>query len=266
MLDLHRIDQCRPEPLIQLRLDADATPEGGAQQIAHAAHDLVQIDQHRRQFLLARERQQLSHQIGTPAGGLQNHRHPSPMRRVIAKLAAQDLGIADDCGKQIVEVMRHTGGQPADRCHRLCLVQPLLGLPTRRHVGVQRDKPAAWQRIAPDLEVPATRPRPLDRAHGGAGTQQRQSPRDLGLDIHGSELACRHLAAQNLLHRQADTEDLRRHAGELGKVLVPRHQPKIAIDHHDAVAHAGQRRLENRLFVRERLVPARCVRSSSQCQ
>ena len=152
--------------------------------------------------------------------------------------------------------MRHARGQSADRRHGLRLAQPLLGLPTRRHVGIQRDEAAARQRIAPDFELPATRPRPLDRAHGGAGAQQRQAPRDLGLDIDRAELAAGHLAAQDILHRQADTQDVRRHAGELREVLVPRHQPKIAIDHHDAVAHAGQRRLENRPLARQRLVPA----------
>ena len=117
-------------------------------------------------------------------------------------------------------------------------------------------KPPPGSGVAADLELPAARPRPLDRAHAGAGAQHRHPSRDLGLDIDRTEFAAGHLAAQDVLHRQADAQDLRRHAGELGKVLVPCHQPKIAIDHHDAVAHAGQRRLENRPLAGQRFVAA----------
>ena len=76
---------------------------------------------------------------------------------LFAQLAVQHLGIAADRRQQIVEVVRHARGQPADRRHGLCLAQPLLGLPPRRHVGVQRDEAAAGQRVAPDLELPAAR-------------------------------------------------------------------------------------------------------------
>ena len=40
------------------------------------------------------------------------------------------------------------------------------------------------------------------------------------------------------------------------EVLIPRHQPEVAIDHHDAVAHAGQRRFENRPLTRDGLMAA----------
>ena len=41
-----------------------------------------------------------------------------------------------------------------------------------------------------------------------------------------------------------------------GEEMVPRHQPEIAVHHHDPVAHAGQGRCENRAFVGERFVAA----------
>ena len=72
------------------------------------------------------------------------------------------------------------------------------------HIGVQRDEATARQRIAPDLELPATRPRPLDRAHGAAGAQQTHAPCNFSLDVDRAELATGHLGAQNVFHRQAD--------------------------------------------------------------
>ena len=107
MLDLHRIDQCRPKPLLELCLDAGGTSERGAQQVTHAAHDLVQVDLNRRQRLLAGERQQLPHEVAATTGGLQDDGKPTRMRRMAAQLVVQHLRIAADRYQQVVEVMRN---------------------------------------------------------------------------------------------------------------------------------------------------------------
>ena len=114
MLDLRPIDQRRPEPGVQPGFHPHPSAECGTQQIADATHDLVQIDAHRFQRLFARERHQLTHQRGAALGRLQDHRKTARVRGIIAQLVMQHLRIAADRDQQVVEVVRNTGGQPAN--------------------------------------------------------------------------------------------------------------------------------------------------------
>ncbi len=106
MLDLRRVDQRLPQIRIEICLHPDPAPERGTQQIANATHDLIEIDKHRFQRLLARECHQLAHQVATASGGLQDHRQTPCMLEfwVVAQPVMRDLGIAADRHQEIVEV------------------------------------------------------------------------------------------------------------------------------------------------------------------
>ena len=143
--------------------------------------------------------------------------------------------------------MRDACGQSADRRHGLRLAQPLLGLPARGDIGIQRDEAAAGQRIAPDFELTSARARPARscpwwrRSAAAPVRRATSASTSTGPNSPAATWPRRMSSIGRPTRRMSG-----RHAGELRKVLVPRHQAKIAIDHHDAVAHAGQGRLQDR--------------------
>ena len=99
------------------------------QQRPDAGDDPVQIDRLRVHPLLAGEGQQLRRQARAPLG--RGHgggqRSGEPLVRRLDPCLEQ-FEIAEDCGQQIVEIVRHAGGQLPDRLDALCLPQLRLGL------------------------------------------------------------------------------------------------------------------------------------------
>ena len=77
--------------------------------------------------LLAAERQQLARQRrGALAGALHVGQRPVDRDRPGSHVVQHRLGVAEDDRQQVVEVVRHAAGQPADRLHLLRLPQLLL--------------------------------------------------------------------------------------------------------------------------------------------
>src|SRR5262249_12950747 len=151
--------------------------------VMHPAHQLVEINRSRRQCLLTREREQTLHQITTPARRLHDDLETSRLLGFLYQLRVQYFRIPTDRDQQIVEVVRDTRSQAADRGHGLCLTHPFLCLPSRRHVAVQRDEAAARQWVAAYLELASTWAGPLYCAHAGTGSQHFHPTGHFNIDV-----------------------------------------------------------------------------------
>ena len=79
-----------------------------------------------RKRLAAREGEQLPHQPGRPIGVLLDLHDVLEGRIGRAVIGEQKIGIADDRGQHVVEVVRDAAGELADRLHLLALDEILL--------------------------------------------------------------------------------------------------------------------------------------------
>ena len=127
-LELVGVDPRRRQPFRNIQPQRDARPERALEQIAHALDQRAQIDRHRAQILLARERQQPLRQRGAALGALQRAVDQPMQPRIVGHALAQQIEIAHHRHQQIVEIMRDAAGELADRFHLLRLPQLLLGL------------------------------------------------------------------------------------------------------------------------------------------
>ena len=88
----------------------------------------AQIDRHRAQILLTRERQQTLGQRRAALGALHGAVDQPMQPRIVRHALAQQIEIAHHGHQQIVEVMRDAAGELADGLHLLRLAQLLLRL------------------------------------------------------------------------------------------------------------------------------------------
>ena len=80
------------------------------------------------EHLFPAERQQLAGERGGAVRGSPNLTEVLPDRLVRADLVDQELGIAENRGEHVVEIMRHAARQPADGFHLLGVTQLLFEL------------------------------------------------------------------------------------------------------------------------------------------
>ena len=120
----------------------------------------------------------------------------------------------------------------------------LLGGPAVRNVRVERDKTVVRQSVTTDFQNASVRPPALDGPHAGSQLKHRHPARRLDIRIYIPKFAGYCLGVQDVLHREAYAQDMLRHPGKLWKMRVPGQEAHLRIDHHDSVAHAGQRRFE----------------------
>ncbi len=137
-LELRRIDHHRPDLFGEIERGLDVLAEQAAQQLDHAADQLIEVDALGLQRLAPREREQPARQIGAPHRCVDCFARQIVDLRVVLPGFQQDVEIADDDAKQIVEIMRHAAGEIADRLHLLRLDQSRLGLLAFGHLGFQR--------------------------------------------------------------------------------------------------------------------------------
>ncbi len=111
----------RPQIGRVLKLERDAFAQQPAQHLGQLADHRAEIEHARLHRLLAREGEQLAHKIGGADGVLVDV--VDLAERGIAGLVPhqQELGIADDDGEQIVEVVRHAAGELTHGLHLLRL-------------------------------------------------------------------------------------------------------------------------------------------------
>ena len=124
-----------------------------------------------RKRLAAREREQLPHQPRRPIGVLLDLHDVLEGRIGRAVIGEQEIGIADDRGQHIVEVMRDAAGELADRLHLLALRRGSPAACAARWCRARRwsrSRPRRWpdrrprRRGAPN--APRLRPRATRRA------------------------------------------------------------------------------------------------------
>ena len=118
------LDQPQVAPVHDVEPDrlADQT----AQQHLQLRQHFAELQRLRPQRLPAREGEQLPHQPGRPVGVLLDLHDVLEGRIGGAVIAEQQVGIADDRGQHIVEVVGDAAGELADRLHLLALDEALL--------------------------------------------------------------------------------------------------------------------------------------------
>ena len=121
-LELAGVDADRAHAVRHVDLDVDIGAQRARQQLAQQRQPLRQIDDLRRQGLLARIGQQLAGERFAALGGGRHHVE-QPHVFLVGQFAAQPLHAAADDHQQIVEIVRDAAGQLADRLQPLRLAQ-----------------------------------------------------------------------------------------------------------------------------------------------
>jgi hypothetical protein len=138
---LPRVHRHRPQAGGQVRDQADVLADQPPQHVLGPADHRARVHHHRAEHLLAAEREQLPRQLGGPAGGLGDGRQRRADRVGLAQQAQGHLGVPEDDGQQVVEVVGDAAGEPADRLHLLRLPQLLLEALVLGHVAGDADDP-----------------------------------------------------------------------------------------------------------------------------
>ena len=139
----------------QLHILADHPP----QHFLEVFDQIVGVQHHGLEHLLAAEREQLPGEPGGPLRGFPHFGNVRLQRAVGREILAHEIGVPEDRGQHVVEVVRDAARQAADGLHLLRLAQLLLealalgdvladaeraGGPALRvppHVVVPRDQP-----------------------------------------------------------------------------------------------------------------------------
>ena len=108
------------------------------QHVLHARDDLIERNRLLRDHLLAAERQQLARQPRRTVGRLQDLFGIRAPRVVFVDALQEDFRVAVNRHQQVVEIVRDTAGEPADRFHFLRLAQLFVALLQRRPATVLR--------------------------------------------------------------------------------------------------------------------------------
>ncbi len=194
-------------------------PQRALQQVAHAAHQLHQVDRLQVELLAAGEGQHALGQDRAALGALHGIvDQPRNARIVVGHIAAQQVEAAQHHGQQIVEIVRHAAGQLADRLDLLRLHQRLA-----RAVEGDLRRPALGD-VARDLgEAQQAARRIADGVDHDVGEEARavlaQPPR-LGLEAtlaFGNGKAARRLSAHAILLGVEAREML---ADDLGRLIA----------------------------------------------
>ena len=126
LLGQPRVDPYRGQPRAGQGAQLNVLSDQACQHLVHARNQLVQVDQTRLDDLSARKGQQLPGQPGRTHGRIA-HLAQQLLGLIIATqpLTGQ-LQVAQDGGQQVVEVVGHAAGQPADGFHLHRMLQLLL--------------------------------------------------------------------------------------------------------------------------------------------
>jgi hypothetical protein len=121
LLQLALIDLGEAEIAAVHDLQFDVLADQAAQQVRQLDQHVGDVEDARLQGLLAREGQQLAHQIGGAVGVLLDLHDVGEGRVAGLEAHQQQVAEADHRGQQIVEIVRDAAGQLADRLHLLRL-------------------------------------------------------------------------------------------------------------------------------------------------
>ena len=126
LLDLAGIDLDAPQIGRQRADELDVLADDAPEHVLERQHRHVEVEHLRHQHLTAAEGQQLARQRGGAIGGALDALQQPPPRRMVQAFGAERLGVAADHLQQVVEVVGHAAGQPAERADLLRAPQ-LLG-------------------------------------------------------------------------------------------------------------------------------------------
>src|SRR5262249_2065097 len=103
----------------QLDIFADQT----AQQLIQTCQQVVRIKNSRLDALLAREGQQLARELRGGGRGVVNLMQVCPLLRACGQRVERQLGVANNRGQQVIEIVGYAAGQPPDALHLAGLEQ-----------------------------------------------------------------------------------------------------------------------------------------------
>ncbi len=128
IFELAGIRECAREVGIEQDPDVDLLAQRALHQLAHSGDELVAVDLDRIKRLAPPKGEQALGEFGTALTGL--HDQIGEPLKIVARFEflGQELGIADDHGEQVVEIMRDAAGKLPGRFHFLRLDELFLGV------------------------------------------------------------------------------------------------------------------------------------------
>ena len=129
LLELVEVGLDQPQVAPEHDVEFDRLADQPAQQHLQVGQHFAELQRLRPQRLAAREGEQLPHQAGGPVGVLLDLHDVLEGRIGRAVVGEQQVGIADDRGQDVVEVVGDAAGELADRLHLLALDETLLQRP-----------------------------------------------------------------------------------------------------------------------------------------
>ena len=121
LLELALIDLDQAEVAAVNDLELDILADKAAQQMRELGQHVGDVEDARLQGLLAREGQELAHQVGGAVGVLLDLHDVGEGRIARPEAQQQQIAEPDHRRQQIVEVVRHAAGELAHRLHLLRL-------------------------------------------------------------------------------------------------------------------------------------------------
>ena len=126
MLELVDVGFDEPKVAAMAQLEIDFFADEPAHQHLQIGQNIAQLQNLRPQGLAARKGQELPHQRGRAVGVLLDLIDVLKRRVGRPVIGEQQIGIADDRGQDIVEIMCHAAGKLSDRLHLLRLREIVL--------------------------------------------------------------------------------------------------------------------------------------------
>ena len=114
-------------------LHFDAGAERASKDFGQRAQQQADVDGPRLQGLAARERKQLSGEIGAAPGRAKGRLDQLRTQRILLEALFEHLQVAGNDGQQVVEVVRDASRQLPQRFEPLQLEEPLLGVLAQKH-------------------------------------------------------------------------------------------------------------------------------------
>src|SRR6266576_6703936 len=126
LLDLTGIGHDRREIFIRRGHNSYRRTEEPAQHLLHVTHALVEAERLGVERLAAAECEKLAGQRTRAVARLDDLIYLTGPTRLLAKILAENVGVAHDCGQQVVEVVGDSPRQAPQRIELLSLPQLML--------------------------------------------------------------------------------------------------------------------------------------------
>ncbi len=233
-------------------LELDVLADEAAQQVRELRQHVGDAEDAGLQGLLAREGQELAHQVRGAVGVLLDLHDVGEGRVARPEAQQQQVAEADHRRQQVVEVVRHAAGELAHRLHLLGLGELGLQVLLLRRVDEVQDEAGLVVLL------------PVEAAQvdvGGALARALEADADrprVGGALGGDGEAPGHVAGVGLgeeLHQLAPEEARRRHAEELAQRPVRLLEAAVAVEERDAGGGVGEEALEALARLAQRLFP-----------